>query len=99
MSYPELARGGGPTMTTGITTTSILPQRAGIRAPVSTVSAAEQEALWQRVRTHIGKTCQGTMPTILASAKSGTIGPVSSRESGLAAQSFLGSVPVGERRP
>jgi hypothetical protein len=98
MSYPELAR-GGPTITTSITTTSILPQRAGIRAPVATISAAEQEALWQRVRTHIGKTCQGTMPTILASAKSGTIGPVSSRESGLAAQSFMGSVPVGERRP
>jgi hypothetical protein len=98
MSYPELSRGGSPTITTNITTSSMAPQRAGIRAPVSTLSAAEQDALWQRVRAHIGKTCQGTMPTILASAKNGTIGPVSSRESGLPAQSFMGSVPVGERR-
>jgi hypothetical protein len=97
MTYPELARGGSPTITTNITTTTMVTQRAGIRAP-ATMPASQQEALWERVRIHIGKTCQGTMPTILASAKSGTIGPVSSRESGLSAQSFIGSVPVGERR-
>ena len=62
------------------------------------MSPAEQEALWQKVRTHIGKTCQGTMPTILANAKSGTIGPVSSRESGLSAASFMGTVPVRDQR-
>ena len=100
VTYPELARGGGATMTTGLTTTStVTPQRGGLRVPVSTVSPAEQEALWQRVRTHIGKTCQGTMPTILAKAKSGSIGPVSSRESGLSGGTFGDRVvPVGERQ-
>jgi hypothetical protein len=98
MTYPDLARGGSPTITTSITTTTVVP-RAGVRAAAVAMPASQQEALWERVRTHIGKSCQGTMPTILASAKSGTIGPVSSRESGLSTQSFMGSVPVGERRP
>jgi hypothetical protein len=99
LSYMDLVRGGGSTVTTGLTTTSTAssPQR-GLRIAVSTMSPAEQDALWQRVRTHIGKTCQGPMPTILANAKSGSIGPVSSRESGLSAASFMGTVPVRDQR-
>ena len=100
MSYPELARGGGSTITTGLTTSTAVAQQRGLRAAaaVATMSPAEQEALWQKVRTHIGKTCQGPMPNILANAKSGTIGPVSSRESGLSAASFMGTVPVRDQR-
>jgi hypothetical protein len=62
------------------------------------VSPAEQEALWQRVRSHIAKSCQGVMPTILAKAKSGGIGPVSSRESGLSTPFMDRVVPVGDRQ-
>ena len=97
MSYPDLVRGGS-TMTTGLKTSSAVTPQRGLRVPTATVSPAEQEALWQKVRTHIGKTCQGTMPTILANAKSGAIGPVSSRESGLSAASFMGTVPVKDQR-
>jgi hypothetical protein len=58
------------------------------------LTLAEQEALASKVRTHVANVCQGNVPTILAKAKSGNIGPVSSRESGLA----TGAIPAAERR-
>jgi hypothetical protein len=62
------------------------------------LSQAEQEALAGRVRTHVANVCQGNVPTILAKAKSGNIGPVSSREVGLPTGSMQGSVPASDRR-
>jgi hypothetical protein len=95
LTYPELVRGGSGTITTSIRTTTVVPARRGLQPVGPTLTPAEEEALWSKVRAHIVRSCQGTMPTILAKAKSGAIQPVSSRESGLPPGSVL---PVGERQ-
>ena len=95
LTYPELVRGGPGTMTTSITTTTVIPSRRGLQPLGPTLTPVDEEALWSRVRAHLVKSCQGTMPTILAKAKSGAIQPVSSRDSGLPTGSLL---PAGERQ-
>jgi hypothetical protein len=99
-TYPELARGGGGgTISAGLTTTTAGPPQRGLRAGTPAMAPADEAVLWQRVRTHVGKACQRAMPTILAKAKSGAIGPVSSRESGLPTSSFTDQVlPASDRR-
>jgi hypothetical protein len=96
LTYPELMRGSAGTTTAAFTTTSAAPtgERGKANAPLRPLTLAEQEALASKVRTHVANVCQGSVPTILAKAKSGNIGPVSSRESGLA----TGAIPAGERR-
>jgi hypothetical protein len=104
LTYPELMRGGGGTTTAAFTTTSApttsatpAAARGRVNPPPRSLSQAEQEALAGRVRTHVANVCQGNVPTILAKAKSGNIGPVSSREVGLPTGS-TGSVPASDRR-
>jgi len=96
LTYPELTRGGGGTTTAAFMTTSAAPtaERGKTNAPPRTLTLSEQEALASKVRTHVANVCQGSVPTILAKAKSGNIGPVSSREFGLT----TGAIPAGERR-
>lgn len=94
MTYPELLRGGTGAVPTVLTTDAPAPPRGG-RTLVPVMSApaatpAEQQSMWEKVRIHVGKACIGNVTAILASAKSGNIGPVSSREFGLS----TGSIPV-----
>ncbi|MFZ0852743.1 MAG: hypothetical protein WAO08_26510, partial [Hyphomicrobiaceae bacterium] len=100
VTYPELLRGGGGTTTTAFTTTSTAPgaPRSKTSASPRALTQPEQEALASKVRTHVANVCQGSVPSILAKAKSGTIGPVSSRESGMPTGSIQGGVPNGDRR-
>ena len=58
------------------------------------LTQSEQEALAGKVRTHVANVCQASVPTILAKAKSGNIGPVSSREAGMP----TGALPASDRR-
>ena len=101
-SYPELLGGGSDgSVTTALTTTSTISttvrQRHGRPSIVPSVSQAEREALSQKIRSHVGKVCQGSVPTILARAKSGSLGPVSSRQSGFPGSAY-GVLPAAERR-
>ncbi|HEU0160122.1 MAG TPA: hypothetical protein VFR00_12440 [Hyphomicrobiaceae bacterium] len=96
LTYPELLHGSGGTTTAAFTSSSAAPstERSRQSAAPRSLTLAEQEALAGKVRTHVANVCQGNVPTILAKAKSGNIGPVSSRESGLA----TGTIPAAERR-
>jgi hypothetical protein len=100
VTYPELMRGGGGTTTTAFTTTSTAPAapRSKTSASPRALTQPEQEALASKVRTHVANVCQGSVPSILAKAKSGAIGPVSSRESGMPTGSIQGGIPNADRR-
>ena len=82
LTYPELMRGSGGTTTAAFTSTSAVPtgERGKANGAPRPLTLFEQEALASKVRTHVANVCQGNVPTILAKAKSGNIGPVSSRE-------------------
>jgi hypothetical protein len=96
LTYPELMRGGGGTTTAAFTSTSPLPavQRGKLSPGPRALTQLEQEALAGKVRTHVANVCQASVPTILAKAKSGNIGPVSSREAGMP----TGALPASDRR-
>jgi hypothetical protein len=96
LTYPELMRGGGGTTTAAFTSTSPLPavQRGKPSPGPRALTQSEQEALAGKVRTHVANVCQASVPTILAKAKSGNIGPVSSREAGMP----TGALPASDRR-
>lgn len=93
VTYPELTRGDG-SMTAELKTSSGARTGQGILGP--NLTPGESEALWVKVRSHLDKRCQGLMTKILVSAKSGGIGPLSSRDSGLPSGSL--QTLVGEQR-